>query len=427
MKILDNTFLGETLYYKRGASGLDIYILPKKGYARKHGYFVTRYGSIHNEFLMQDKHFKMPLGIAHFLEHKIFENAEINVFQEFATISGSVNASTSFGYTQYFFNCTDQFEDNMKLLMRFVQTPNITEENVEKEKGIIAQEIKMYEDNPDWVHYYNLLKALYEEHPVRYDIGGTVQSIHDITKADLETCYRAFYTPSNMFVFVVGDVPIHQTFDLIENSLTIPFKKSNQLISRTTPYENPRVNYKVYEDEFAVPISRFYIGVKDIQSGLSGKALLRQSIVTKLMLDLLFSASAELYDTLFQSGQINATFSYDYSYEVDYGYMLIGGEADKPEETAEYILDRIAGFKEGGLKEADFDLLKKKAIGRYLSAFSSLDYIGSSFVQMITKGINPFNYYDLLVEIQFTEVLDRLKSSFIEDYTTLAIMRKKES
>ncbi len=425
MKIMNNDFLGEALYYKRGSSGLDMYILPKKGFARKHAYFVTRYGSIHNEFLVQDKHHKMPLGIAHFLEHKIFENAEFNVFQEFSAMSGSVNASTSFGYTQYFFNCTERFEDNLKLLMRFVQSPNITAENVEKEKGIIAQEIKMYEDNPDWVHYYSLLKALYEEHPVRYDIGGTVSSIHEITKEDLDVCYKAFYTPSNMFVLVVGDVPIHETFDLIENSLTINYKQSNQKISRTSPYENPRVNFKTYDDDFAVPISRFFLGVKDVQEGLSGKDLLRKSIVTKIMLDMLFSQSADLYAELFQSGKINATFSYEYSYETDYGYTLIGGEADDPDGTAAFILERVKGFKETGLDEAHFDILKKKAIGRYLNAFSSLDYIGSSFVQMINKGINPFNYYELLVDVQFSEVLSRLRGSFLEEYTSLSIMRKK--
>jgi predicted Zn-dependent peptidase len=425
MKVLNNDFLGESLYYKKGSSGLDMYILPKKGYARKHAYFVTQYGSVHNEFIVQDKHYKMPLGIAHFLEHKIFENAEINVFQEFAALSGSVNASTSFGYTQYFFNCTEKFEENMKLLMKFVQTPNITEENVEKEKGIIGQEIKMYEDNPDWVHYYSLLKSLFEEHPVRYDIGGTVHSIQEITKEQLDICYKAFYTPSNMFVLVLGDVPIHETFNLIENSLSIPFKKSNQIVSRTSPYENPRVNFRQYEDDFAVPISRFYLGVKDLQSGQSGKELLRKSIVTKFMLDLLFSTSADLYADLFKTGRINSTFSYDYSYELDYGYTVIGGESDDPDETAAYILAKIKTLKESGLDENHFDILKKKAIGRYLNAFSSLDYIGSSFVQLINKGINPFNYYELLVEIQFSEVVSRLKASFLEDYTSLAIMRKK--
>ena len=220
-----NKLLDETIYEKVHPSGLKIYFIPKKDYSQKLGFFATEYGSIYNEFKNNENGeiVKMPLGIAHFLEHKIFEESEGNIFEKFAKLGANVNAYTNFMSTVYTFSTVDNFYESLKILMGFVQNPHFTDENVEKEKGIIAQEIKMYDDNPDWRVYFNALEGLYNSHPIREDIAGSVESVNSISKEDLEKCYRSFYTPDNMIVFLIGDLDPDKVFETVESSLSDDF------------------------------------------------------------------------------------------------------------------------------------------------------------------------------------------------------------
>src|SRR5690606_13607321 len=200
--------LDEQLYYEKLDNGLDVYLLPKTGFYKTYATFTTKYGSIDNHFvpLGKEEYVKVPDGIAHFLEHKLFEKEDGDVFQKFSRQGASANAFTSFTRTAYLFSSTSHVEKNLETLLDFVQEPYFTDQTVEKEKGIIAQEIRMYDDNPDWRLYFGMIKNLYEKHPVRIDIAGTVESISAITKDMLYTCYNTFYHPSNMVLFIVGPV-----------------------------------------------------------------------------------------------------------------------------------------------------------------------------------------------------------------------------
>ena len=213
--------LGETLYEYVHESGLKVLFVKKPGYNKKTAMFGTNYGSIDNVFKVQgsDKEIVVPDGIAHFLEHKLFEQEDGNMLDKFSKLGASPNAFTSFNQTVYYFSCADLFEENFRMLLSYVQNPWLTDENVEKEKGIIGQEIRMYEDNPNWRVFFNLLDCLYVNHPVKLDIAGSIESISKITKELLYDCYHTFYTPSNMVVVVVGDLVPEEVFSIVENMI----------------------------------------------------------------------------------------------------------------------------------------------------------------------------------------------------------------
>src|SRR5699024_3874033 len=215
MKELYNKRIDEKIFYGKSKNDLDVYFMPKKGYTKKHAIFTTNYGSMDSEFVPigQEKAISVPDGIAHFLEHKLFEEPEENIFDKFSKLGADVNAYTSFNRTAYLFYCTEHFYQNLELLIRFVQNPYFTDENVEKEKGIIAQEIKMYEDNSNWKAYFNLLKSMYFQHPIRNDIAGTIESISNISKELLYTAYNTFYHPKNMVLFIVGDLSFNDIME----------------------------------------------------------------------------------------------------------------------------------------------------------------------------------------------------------------------
>ena len=278
-----NELLDEKIYEKIHPSGLKIYFIPKKDYSQKLGFFATEYGSIYNEFKNNEtgEIVKMPLGIAHFLEHKIFEESEGNIFEKFAKLGSNVNAYTNFMSTVYTFSTVDNFYESLKILMSFVQKPHFTDENVEKEKGIIAQEIKMYDDNPDWRVYFNALGGLYNSHPIREDIAGTVDSVNSITKEHLEKCYRSFYTPDNMIVFLIGDLDPDKVFETVENSLTEDFLSRKKIHTIHLPDEKDQVCEKLTVTKMDVPIPLFYFGFKDMDIPSDWRKRLKKALAIK--------------------------------------------------------------------------------------------------------------------------------------------------
>lgn len=413
--------IDETLFYKKSACGLDMYIAKKVGFSKTFGYVAVKYGSNDNHFMAKDKVYRMPEGIAHFLEHKLFENNDEPVFDQFAKRSASVNAYTNFTSTVYYFSSTDQFADNMKGLLSFVQHLTLTDESVEKEKGIISQEIKMYEDNVDWRLYFGTLKNLYHKQPVRNDIAGSVESVMRINKDQLEACYDAFYTPQNMFTLVVGDVDVHETFDLIESQLTTDFKNRPFQVSRFSVSEPPHVLREHMDLVSPIATPKFYIGYKDTAMMTSDKQRYRQSIVTKLMLELLFGKGGHLYEKLYEAKLINPTFGFDYMYEQHYAYAIAGGDGKDPLKVTQVINDYLK-TPDGLWSHEDFDRVKKKAMGRYLFSYNNLDAIGSQYVTSILKGVNPLTYLEVLASIQVEEVAKRCEGFIKNGSQTLMVL-----
>ncbi len=419
--------LKETIYSTELSNGLKIFFMPKEGYTKQYAVFATNYGSNDSQFKNASKGevITVPDGIAHFLEHKLFEEPEGSVFDKFSELGSSVNAYTNFTSTCYLFSSTDKFYENLKLLLDFVRAPHFTDENVEKEKGIIAQEIRMYEDNPNWKVFFNALKAMYHEHPVKTDIAGTVESIYKISKDDLYTCYNAFYTPKNMIVFIVGALDKNEVFDFVIETLGNGPVTEVESVERIYPKEPDHIVQKQVEEKLAVSIPLFNIAFKDVDNGLRGKELLAKDISTRIVLEMLFGRSSELYTKLYEEGLINDSFEHEYTGEIDYGYSMLGGESKNPHEVLDKIIGHITQMKERGLNPDDFDRIQKKQIGQHLGYYNSVEFIANTFVPYYFKGINLLEYIEVLRGINFETVTRRFKSHFDPEKCVISVIHPK--
>ncbi len=365
--------LGETLYVYQHNSGLKCFFIKKPGYNKKSAMFGTHYGSIDNIFKVQgsDKEIEVLDGIAHFLEHKLFEQEDGNMLDKFSRLGSSPNAFTSFNQTVYYFSCTDLFDENFKLLMDYVQKPWLTDENVEKEKGIIGQEIRMYEDNADWRVFFNLLDCLYVNHPVKLEIAGSLESISKITKELLYDCYHTFYSPSNMVVVVVGDLEPQQVFAMVDEKIHFQDKG---LVEKKYPEEPPQLNKDYKEQRLAVSMPLFYMGIKD-NVRVSGNDLIKRRIALGIILTEAMGRTSDLYTRLYDEGLINDSFRFEASLDQEYGFLAWGGQSPEPKKTAEIIAEALKGYIARGMSEESYQRIKRAHQGMFIRSLNSVDNI----------------------------------------------------
>jgi predicted Zn-dependent peptidase len=425
LTIKENRVLGERVYSADLDGGPAVYVLPREGYNKKYAIFSTHFGSIDNTFrAVGDGEEKMTLpdGVAHFLEHKLFDDEEGNVFDRFAAYGASPNAFTSFTHTTYLFSCTDFFLENFRLLLDFVQSPYFTEESVAKEQGIIQQEIRMYEDNPEWRVFFNVLKALYEKHPVRNDIAGTAESIGRITKDILYQCYYTFYHPRNMALFVIGDVSPKEVVNEVGESISRrtfpPFSEMNRIY----PKEEAVVSEKKVVEKLAVSQPVFNLGFKDTYSYMEGRELLSRELITGLLLEMIFGRSEKLYTRLYEEGLLDEHFFSEYTAELSYGYTLLGGRTKDPERLHEELLGGIRDIKKEGLKKDSFERHKRKLRGEFLRSFNSLEFIANNYLAYRFRKIDFFEVIDTLEKIGLEDLQKRLDEHLIEDLHAISIV-----
>jgi len=403
--------LKEELYYEKLENGLDVYILPKIGFNKAYATFTTKYGSIDNHFkpFGKDDYVKVPDGIAHFLEHKLFEKEDGDVFQQFSRQGASANAFTSFTRTAYLFSSTSHVEKNLETLMDFVQEPYFTEKTVEKEKGIIGQEITMYDDNPDWRLYYGVIENMFKSHPVKIDIAGTKETISHITKDMLYECYNTFYHPSNMLLFVVGAVEPAQIMSQIKENQAKKNYSAQPEIERSFEPEIEEVAEKKQVLKMNVQTPKCIVGIKAPSSTLKGQEMLKQELSTNIMLDILFGKSSVGYTELYNEGLIDDSFSYDFSQEQGFGFAMAGGDTNDPERLTERITSILMDAKTGSIfNEENLVRARKKKIGAFLRAINSPEYIANQFTRY------AFNDMDLF------EVVPVLESITVEDIKSAA-------
>ncbi|HID1127335.1 TPA: EF-P 5-aminopentanol modification-associated protein YfmH [Clostridioides difficile] len=428
MEKIVNDILKEEVYYEKLQNGLDVYFMPKRGFMKKYAILATNYGSNDLEFVPigEDNKIRVNEGIAHFLEHKMFEQPDGgDAFDKFSKLGVNANAFTNFTMTAYLFSATENFYESLEHLIGYVQTPYFTDENVEKEKGIIAQEIKMYNDDPDWNVYFNCLKAMYVNYPARIDIAGTVDSIYKITKEELYKCYNTFYNPGNMALFVVGDLDVEKVIDVTKKSNNYKVDKLSKSIERFYPEEPECVKEKEVIEKFPISMPMFNIGFKDSNVGLKGKELLRKEIVTDILVGMLFKKGSKLYEDLYMQGLINENFGAGFSSQVDYAFSIIAGDSKEPKKVKEIILDYIEKSKKEGLSKEEFERTKKKKIGSFIKCFDSINFIGNSFISYVFKDINLLDYLEVIKDITFEEVEERLKEHFKEEYCVISIVEPK--
>ena len=414
--------LQEELYHEKLENGLEVYILPKKGFNKTFATFTTKYGSIDNQFvpLGSEEYIKVPDGIAHFLEHKLFEKEDGDVFQQFSKQGASANAFTSFTRTAYLFSSTSNVELNLDTLMDFVQEPYFSEKTVEKEKGIIGQEITMYDDNPDWRLYYGVIQNLYENHPVRIDIAGTVESISHINKDLLYECYGTFYHPSNMLLFVVGPVNVEQTMKQIKDNQNKKQFEPVTEIKRQFPNEPVAASEKKQVLQMNVQTSKCLVGIKANQVDQSGSDMLRNELSLNIILDILFGKSSDHYQKLYSEGLIDDSFSYDYSQEKGFGFAMIGGDTPYPDKLAETLKGMLLTAKQGdNFTIESLERAKKKKIGGFLRAVNSPEYIANQFTRYAFNEMNLFDIVPTLESITMDEIKTAASEFISEDRFTV--------
>lgn len=409
--------INETLYHEVLPNGLTVYLLPKNDYHKTYGLFSTNYGSIDNEFIPygSDKKIKVPDGIAHFLEHKLFEKEDGDVFQLFGQQGASANAFTSFTKTSYLFSTTDQVEKNLTTLLDFVQAPYFTEETVNKEKGIIGQEIQMYEDDPNWRMFFGILNNLYPEHPLHIDIAGTVESIEAITADDLYTCYRTFYQPSNMILFVVGKLEPEKLMELIRTNQNAKDFPPAQKIKRYFPDNNGDIIAKS-SMRSAITRDKFVLGIKGLDVlPAEGKELLRYKTALNLLFQLLLGNTSQNYLKMYNDGLIDDSFGFEFSLDREFHFADFSGDTDQPEKAAEKVKEILLHFEEDQeLSEENLTLLKKKMLGQYFQTLNSLEYIANQFTQSLFGDQTLFDLPEIIESIQLADVL-KVGRSFIKE------------
>jgi predicted Zn-dependent peptidase len=407
--------LEETIYKKIHESGLEMYFMQKKDYMKKYAYFGTKYGAFHNEFEFEGKTYDMPLGIAHFLEHKIFEDKDRSIFDTFSKLGASVNAYTNYNSTVYNFSTVENFDECLKTLLSFVQNVHLTEENVEKEKDIIVQELKSYEDDPEYMIFFNVIKNMYKDHPIKNDIGGTEDSVRNTTMEQLFKCYEAFYTPSNMMVYVAGDLEPEEVFSLIESSLTPGYLSKKDCGKLMMPIESSEVLNREIIVDYDVATPMFELALKNKHNcDNDTEGTLKISMALKIALDAEFGKASETYNMLYEKGYTNSTFSMEFSCGNGYSFTIFGGESTEIEKVKEIIFDKITKIKEEGINEESFNRIKKKLIGKFISASNSPAYLASSFINFYMKGTDMFEYLKLVNEVD----LEYANNVFRDTYDT---------
>lgn len=422
MEIIESLKIKEKVYLEKLENGLTIMLVPKNNTDKKYVMWATHFGSNDNHFIMpgNDEEVYVPDGVAHFLEHKMFEQKSgKNSLDTLMALGVDANAYTTNNHTAYLFEATDNFMEALDELMDYVQNPYFTDENVEKEKGIIGQEIGMYDDDPGWQLYMNALDCMYKECAVKIDIAGTVESISKIDKDVLYKCYNTFYNPSNMVMVVCGDFKPEEMLEEIKKRLIE--KPLQGDIRRLYPKEEKEINKKYKETKMDVSKPIFMIGFKD-ETDKQNKV--RKHIAIEILLNMLIGKSSSLYQKLYQEGILLGEPDLDYEFTDEYAHILISGQSKEPENVKEELLKEIEKLKEN-FDEERFKIISKKIYGEYVMEYNNISDISRMLISDYFKGIQSFDYLEeyKTVTIEYTKEI--LKNVFVEEKCIMSVINIK--
>ena len=424
METIGSSLLGEQYYKIAHKSGVTLLLCPMKGFSTAYALFGTNYGSMDVTFKTpEDGGFiDVPAGIAHYLEHKLFENEEGDAFQRFAATGANANAYTSFDKTCYLFSCTQNFKESLEILLDFVTRPYFTDETVRKEQGIIGQEIRMYDDNPDWQVYFNLLKAMYQKNPVRVDIAGTVESIAEINKDLLYHCYNHFYNLHNMVIAIAGNFTVDTVLEVADRVLKTaePFQTERRL-----PDEPDEVTQHKIETELEVATPIFQMGFK-LKGGSTAENM-RNQVLDEILVEIIAGETTPVYRELYDKGLINATFGGEAMAVRSLLAVTFGGESREPEKVYDAVLERVRQLKQDGIDEKLFQQCKKATYGRYIGMFSRPEAVASTLLMSHFTGVEIYSLVEGLGSVTREQLEERLRSEYQEERTSLSVVRSGNS
>lgn len=414
--------LNEQIFWDRLPNGLQIAVVPRPGFSKKLAYFVTDYGAIHTEFTMDGVPYKTPAGVAHFLEHKMFDLPGRDVSAEFAAYGATPNAFTGYDLTAYYFSCTDNFDPCLRLLLEFVSTPYFTDESVAKEQGIIGQEIGMNEDNPDTRSFEMLVEGIYRHHPITVPILGSRESIAQITPAVLNACHKAFYRPGNMLLCVVGDVDPETVRAIALKTLpstddTAVTRQEQWLEEMTCPAAFQNANMEV-----AMPM--FHIGFKS-ECPEKGEAAVRAEVVGDLAAEVLFSESSSLYLRLYEEGIIDGSFGGGFETVDGMALLTLSGDSDYPEKVRQAVLEEAKRIVKDGVEEAAFLRMKRSALGRRIRDLDSFDATAFRICAYYFSGFDYFDFPRIYRDVTVPEILEFLQRVVTEQRCSMTVISPK--
>ena len=415
--------IGEEVFRATLPNGLPVYIVPKKGFSRKYALFATRYGGMDMRFEKDGQWLDTPAGIAHYLEHKMFDTEEGNALQELAKNGAEPNAFTSNAITCYYFDATEKFYESLEILLSFVSVPYFTDESVQKEQGIIAQEIGMIEDNPEWQVYKQLMQALYHTSPARTPVAGSVESVSHITAQTLYDCHKAFYTPANMCLVVVGDVKPER---IIASANQILPAKSGPLIRRDYGAEEELTAAEHFVSAaMEVSMPTFLVGFKcPPQHG--GEQQHRFTAIGELACDVLMGESSPLYARLYAGGLINGSFGAAFDLLPGASYVYAGGDSKDPQAVAEAILAEAQRLVSQGVDGDYYRRVVNANFGAALKALNSFESIAVSMAEGCFQGYDPYRFPEVYDSITVEDVLDFLRQNMTRDHMALSVITPKE-
>ena len=412
--------LGESYFEIDHPSGLKILVYPKKNYAATYAVFGTRYGSIDTEFRLngEEKFTCVPEGIAHFLAHKLFESEDLDAFERYAKTGASANAYTSFDKTCYLFSCTGKFQESLEILLDFVTHPYFTEKTVQKEQGIIGQEIQMCRDEAGWEALFSLLRAMYKTHPVRIDIAGTVESIAEITPELLYKCYETFYNFSNMVLCVAGNVTPDEVLSVADRLL----KPQKPIQIERKFHREPREVAESYTEEtLSVAFPIFSLGFKEAVE--TPERSLREILISDIILEAVAGKTSAFYSELLEAGLINTSFESEYFCGYGYAAWIFTGESPDGREVQKRITARIRALQESGISKADFERIRKKLYGRSIMQFNDIDGIANAMVSAYFCKEGLFDETEILQSLTLDEVNARLRTALQTDCASLSVIK----
>lgn len=415
--------IGESVYSERLPNGLEIRVVPKPGYVKKYAFFATRYGGMDTRFCLNGRWLDTPAGIAHYLEHKMFDTKEGNALQELAKNGAEPNAFTSNAMTGYYFDSTDHFEENLEILLSFVSIPYFTEESVAKEQGIIGQEIRMIEDNPDWQLYMGMLRGLYSTSSARTAIAGTVESISHITAETLYDCHKAFYTPSNMILTVVGDVDPVRVVDLARHVLP---REGGPAIPRDHGTEPAEVAQRETRMEMEVSCPQFLAGFKCAPAA-EGEDYLRLAAIGDMACDILLGDSSPLYLRLYDQGLINTSFGGAFEMMPGVAYLYAGGDSKDARTVAEEIRKEAVRLVMEGIDEGFYQRVRRSAFGENLRGLNSFENIAVSLTEGYFHGYDPLRFPQVFDTITKDDITAFLRDNITGDRMVLSEIVPREA
>ena len=423
IKTVSSDLIKDSYYVTRHPSGLTIYVYPKKGYKSTYAIIGTNYGSVNTRFKVDGgDEITVPDGIAHYLEHKLFESEDGDAFARYAKTGANANAYTSFEKTCYLFSCTERFEESLEILLDFVQSPYFTPQTVAKEQGIIGQEIKMYDDSPGWRVMFNTLVGMYQKHPVRIDIAGTVESIAEITAEKLYDCYNSFYNLHNMVLCVAGNATVEQVLKIADKMLKPCKEQVVESIFEDEPYE---VGESYVEQTFPVTIPMFHLGFKEAVG--SEPISSAKAAYTDILLYALAAQSSPLYNELLDERLINDSFDFERMEGPNYAAILFGGESRDPKRAADIIKRSISKAKSEGIPAEEFERAKRAVYGNIISDFNSNENIANVIVDMHFEGRNLFDYLNAAANATLADITERLGEILDVDNCTLSVVKGEDT